>query len=300
MTVLTAHKALRVNAQNVVDLPPRSEVEISNASSTGFTANLPNGIEIRFGGYNINFERSSGTVTSAVVFKNDVKFYSLSDFAVSIAAFPDNLLRIFDGADRFNGSFFADIIYGLNGADTLFGNAGADTLYGGKGADTLRGGAYDDRLWGGSGRDTLFGGVDHDRLIGGTFHDVLKGEGGEDRFSFVDPIRSGVTFDAWDEIVDFNPYADSIGLEGSVFTALRSTAGTSVGVLRASQFSTGTDNAANQLDDRIVYNKATGELWYDSNGSAANTSSSVRMKIAELDLGFDHPQAVSAADFILV
>jgi Ca2+-binding RTX toxin-like protein len=56
-------------------------------------------------------------------------------------------------ANRINGGFGDDVIYGLSGSDTLIGWEGADVIYGGSGSDNLRGGAEADVLNGGSGSD---------------------------------------------------------------------------------------------------------------------------------------------------
>jgi Ca2+-binding RTX toxin-like protein len=58
-------------------------------------------------------------------------------------------------ANRINGGFGDDVIYGLDGGDTLIGWEGEDVIYGGSGSDNLRGGAEADILNGGSGSDFI-------------------------------------------------------------------------------------------------------------------------------------------------
>jgi Ca2+-binding RTX toxin-like protein len=47
------------------------------------------------------------------------------------------------------------------------------------------------------------------------------------------------------------------------------------GVLPASQFVVNGTGLAGDADDRFIYNNTTGELFFDSNGSAAGGSSQI-------------------------
>lgn len=148
--------------------------------------------------------------------------------------------------DVLNGTNLGDKIEGLRGDDTLYGNNGNDILMGGKGEDTLSGG---------NGQDILTGGF-HD--------DVLTGGSGADTFVFDGP---SLRYLGVDEITDFNgSEGDRISLSKSVFTKLGSSAGNG--------FSVGTDFAiVDDSDDvdnssaRIVYDRSTGSLSYNANGS---------------------------------
>ena len=151
----------------------------------------------------------------------------------------------------------------LTTAVSITGNNGANNLTGGSGDDILMGNAGSDRLVGGSGSDWLYGGFSNDILTGGT---------GADMFVF-DTMRN--TTSNIDRITDFNVSDDTIGLENAVFTAL----GLTTGALSAAAFRIGT--AAGDADDRIIYNSATGALFYDSNGNVAGGS----MQIATLSTG---------------
>ena len=64
-----------------------------------------------------------------------------------------------------------------------------------------------------------------------------------------------------DTIVGYSIAQNVIHLENAVFTGLAG------GVLAAVAFRVGT--AAQDADDRIIYNNATGALIFDSNGNAA-------------------------------
>jgi Ca2+-binding RTX toxin-like protein len=140
------------------------------------------------------------------------------------------------------GNDYGQLIFGTNGTNTMSGNGGADQLVGFGGDDILLGGDGDDLLNGGAG------------------HDVLNGGAGADLFVFADAL-GGSNVDA---IQDFASGADRILLDHNVFSGL------STGALASSAFVLGT--AAQDADDRIVYNQATGELWFDADGNGAGAA----------------------------
>jgi Ca2+-binding RTX toxin-like protein len=128
---------------------------------------------------------------------------------------------------------------GGSGNDTLTGNSAANSLFGNAGRDVLVGG---------SGNDRLFGGLGNDRLTGGAHKDV---------FYFNTALNANV-----DSIVDFKVVDDAIYLENAIFTKLSAT-----GVLSKNFFRIG--SAPADTNDFITYNRATGTLSYDANGSGA-------------------------------
>lgn len=140
-------------------------------------------------------------------------------------------------------------------ANTLTGNAKANVLKGMNGADTLIGGAGIDTLTGGSGAD-----------------------------KFV--LNAAAKATNADKITDFTHSSDKIQLENSVFTTL----GAGTGTLAAAKFFAGAN--AHDADDRILYDGATGKLYYDSNGSAAGH----KVLIATLDAHL----TVTASDFQVI
>jgi Ca2+-binding RTX toxin-like protein len=77
---------------------------------------------------------------------------------------------------------------------------------------------------------------------------------------------------ATDTITDFNPGADTIALDNTLFTALRST-----GALDRAAFFEGP--AAHDASDRLMYNSQTGDLLYDADG----TGSGAAITVATLD-----------------
>jgi hypothetical protein len=121
------------------------------------------------------------------------------------------------------------------------GNALANTITGNGTANILKGAAGADQLIGGSGND---------RLIGGLGADIFHFDSGLSRTANRD----------W--ITDFNAsQGDLIQLENAVFRGL-----TSTGTLAATAFRSG--STFTSAAQRILYNPATGNLNYDSNGNA--------------------------------
>ena len=132
------------------------------------------------------------------------------------------------------------------GSATTFEN-----VIGGNLADTLTGNTLANNLNGGGGNDTINGGGGNDTLTGGA---------GADRFRFATTLNATTNRDV---ISDFSiAQMDTIELENAVFTAF-----TTTGTLAAPAFFIGA--AATNANQRILYNSATGGLFYDEDGSGA-------------------------------
>jgi Ca2+-binding RTX toxin-like protein len=117
-------------------------------------------------------------------------------------------------------------------------------------------------------------------LNGGAGADTLVGNGGADTFAFTTALGASNV----DTIFDFVSGTDKVALGHGVFAAL------GVGALSASAFVTGT--AAGDSDDRIIYNAATGQLFYDADGNGAGA----QVLFATLT---GHP-AIIASDFLVI
>ena len=192
------------------------------------------------------------------------------------------------------GSASADDVYGNNannafalagGADTMRGLGGNDTyqvLQAGDrvieaangGTDTVRAfitytlGANVENLTlsgttaiSGSGNtvtNVIHGNAANNALNGREGNDILQGFGGRDTFMF----NTTITTTNIDRVRDFSTVDDFLKLDDAIFSQLN------VGTLTASQFkniATGTADS----DDRILYDRDTGYMFYDANGSAA-------------------------------
>jgi Ca2+-binding RTX toxin-like protein len=135
-------------------------------------------------------------------------------------------------------------------ANIIIGNAGSNTLDGGDGNDSLRGQGGDDVLIGGGGNDTL---------ASGTGQDLLTGGAGNDHFLFDTPAWLGGNADT---ITDFAKGQDKLVLDNDVYAEL--------GVAGADlngQFVSGAGVSAQDADHHLLYDTATGQLFYDADGS---------------------------------
>jgi serralysin len=191
------------------------------------------------------------------------------------------------GVDELYGGDGNDIIAGQDGADLIDGGAGVDTAeyttstaavrinlnavaqVGGDatgdrlvGIESAWGSSFNDALTGNGLANTFLGSGGHDVLAGGAGIDVLNGGVGNDVFIF----NAALSPANRDVITDFSNIPgsnnDIFQLENAVMPGLGA-----AGLLAAARFFAGA--AAHDADDRIVYNKTTGALFYDSNGNAA-------------------------------
>lgn len=140
------------------------------------------------------------------------------------------------------------------------GNSLDNTLLGNAAANVLKGGAGDDRLIGGGGNDTLVGGL------------------GSDTFVFKSALNSKTNVD---KITDFSVIRDTIELENAIFKAFKD-----VGEISAVDFARNYSGKATDINDHLIYNVKTGDLYYDSNGSKAGGSVLFAQLEAQLDLSY--------------
>jgi Ca2+-binding RTX toxin-like protein len=154
-------------------------------------------------------------------------------------------------------------VVGNGDANTLTGNIGNDTINSGAGNDTVSGASGNDQLFGDLGNDVVYGDVGNDKVYGGLGNDVLTGGAGKDIFVF--DTRANKTTNR-DRIEDFSVRDDSIYLENKYFTKFGKK-----GSIKKPQkldkdfFKVGTK--AQEKDDYLIYNKKTGVLSYDRDGS---------------------------------
>ena len=143
---------------------------------------------------------------------------------------------------------------------------------GGSGNDIIKGNSADNYLFGFDGDDHLDGGAGNDQLEGGRGTDTLTGGKGADTFIFASPLDGKA-----DTILDFNfNEGDVLQLDHNIFTALQS------GTLAADQFVKG--KAAQDANDHLLYDRTTGELAYDPDGSGAAAAVTIARLGANHDL----------------
>lgn len=202
----------------------------------------------------------------------------------------DNFLQGQDGNDWIHSGAGNDRLEGGTGKDFIFGSAGNDLLEGGSGNDTLKGYTDNDRILGGAGNDLVYGNAGNDRVDGGVGRDLVHGGSGNDWVyggSGTDTLKGGSGRDAFvfdtkpnksnnsDRIIDFKAADDRIVLDNAVFTKLGQ--GSAQGVkIKADMFVIGTK--AQDGQDRIIYDRDSGSLYYDRDG----TGSAVQVKFAAI------------------
>jgi Ca2+-binding RTX toxin-like protein len=246
-------------------------------------------------------------------------------YVLSDSVFVENL------STRDWGATTAINLTGNSLANGMSGNAGANILNGGAGADIMQGFGGNDRYYvdnahdrvieaSGDGTDTLLTSVSYvlsdsasvenlltrdwsateainltgnsldnsmsgnagaNVLNGGAGADVMQGLGGNDSFAFTTALGTGNV----DRIVDFSSADDTIRLDDAVFTKLGGP-----GALNPNAFVTGT--AAGDANDRIIYDAATGHLFYDADGSGGTA--------AVLFATLSGNPALTASDFIVI
>jgi Ca2+-binding RTX toxin-like protein len=296
---MTANK-LAVSAQGL-DV----KFDIRGNGSAGFSATnfehlVLSGRQISFTGSVASTSLTAGGITITGTDQADTLDATLSDVRiVASGGLGNDIIKGSSQADTLAGGAGSDKLYAMGGADTLLGGVGNDTYYlddpsqtvieyAGEGTDrvivkfdyalgegvenltlagtqghagtgnwlknTIVGSGGDDVLDGKGGADSLFGGDGDDVLIGGAGADLLVGGAGADTFRFT-VLGSSADMDT---IRDFGRGADRIEFAKWAFTALSS------GALDPAEFRLGT--AATTADQHIIYDRATGALYYDADG----------------------------------
>jgi Ca2+-binding RTX toxin-like protein len=215
-------------------------------------------------------------------------------------------LRGGEHTDQLYGMDGEDRLYGDGGSDTLDGGDNDDFLDGGTGFDVMIGGWGDDiyivdhssdavseaggqgienvmtsvswtltagadveilgttqgtglsniDLTGNSSHNVIYGNYGNNVINGGDGNDMLTGLNGQDSFLFNTSLNAATNVD---EIMDFNVADDTIRLDQDIFSS-----NLGLGNISAGEFLIGA--AAQDANDRIIYNSATGALSYDSDG----------------------------------
>jgi serralysin len=228
------------------------------------------------------------------------------------------------GNDRLEGGIGADMLQGGPGVDTLIGGAGDDryvidrlddlsdvrTEVAGGGTDWVysahtwtlaaefenllltsvddasnaTGNGAANALYGNRNANSLSGLAGNDTLVGERGNDTLTGGAGTDAFHFRSAPSDGLV--DVDTLADFASGTDRITLDESVFQGLGATARLSAAAFRAG-------TAAQDADDRIVFDAATGSIWYDADGNGSASQAVLFAKIAP-------GSALVATDIVIV
>ncbi|WP_262268992.1 nidogen-like domain-containing protein [Microvirga yunnanensis] len=170
---------------------------------------------------------------------------------------------------------------------------GVEHVIAGYGNDTVVGDALSNRLSALSGKDTIKGEAGDDLLFGGLGNDKLYGGDGWDTFVFDSKLGTSKTDRKvnFDTISDFKVADDTIWLDNKVFTKLGRNGSEAAPALLNKKYFT-VEDKAKDANDYIVYNKKTGVLSYDSDGSGAKEA----VEFAQLKKGL----ALKFNDFFVV
>ena len=217
-----------------------------------------------------------------------------------------------------------DRLVGNSGANVLDGRGGADSMNGGAGDDTYYVNTSRDTIADTSGRDIVYASVSYTlpsatrieilgvvdpgskksiALTGNPFANTIKGNAGSNIISGKGgndlltggPGRDAFVFDTKlasktnvDRILDFSVHDDTIRLDNSIFRAFDKTGTPAAGAFHIAKSA----KLAHDADDRIIYNKTNGYLYYDADGIGGESAT----KFARVDEGL----ALKVSDFYIV
>jgi Ca2+-binding RTX toxin-like protein len=145
-------------------------------------------------------------------------------------------------------------------------------------ANVLFGNSGDNMLSGMDGDDTIDGGKGMDNLSGGT---------GSDAFVFSTALSNGNV----DFIDGFNVAQDSIWLDRDIFEKLNCGCSANPMELKGKFFTIGTQ--AQDKNDYVIYDDATGKLFYDADGSGTSCEAQL---FARVEAGV----ALTSASFLVI
>ena len=209
-----------------------------------------------------------------------------------------------------NGNAFANTINGLAGGDVMFGAGGNDTyhvdnlldrVFEGPGAGTdkvfhsvafnIGTQAIENLQMTGTGNTSATGGALNNAITGNSGNNFFDGKAGSDAIftgGGTDTIRFSTALGATnvDRIVDFFVPGDQFQLVQAIFGILP------LGGLAAAAFKDLTTGAVDATD-RIIYDRANGDLFYDQDGSGGGFA---QFKFAVLS----NNAVLSSADFVVI
>ena len=165
---------------------------------------------------------------------------------------------------------------------TLGGTAAIDGT-GNELGNTIKGNDAANALFGLAGKDSLTGGGGNDILSGGLGADTLTGGTGADSFRF-DVLETTANKDT---IRDFEHGIDRIELDHTAFAAF---SGHALGAIGAGELALGA--AASTASQHLVYNGATGALYYDADGAGGQTQVQIAV--------FTASPGLTASDLVLI
>ncbi len=206
---------------------------------------------------------TGGTVESFNSFVGPTKMLKGSGYLIEAVA----LIEAVEQWQLFNDEPLAELF--LEVPTKYVGSEQDDLLVADGFGSVVKGMAGNDEIIGGDTGQTLKGGKGNDLIFAEEGFCFMYGGKGDDVFVFVDPTLPS-------KIKDFKPDHDLIGLDGWGFDAI------GPGFLQDSQFRIG--KHAKTAEQIIIYDKKTGNLYYDGDGSGDTLA---QINFAKVGKGLD-------------
>ena len=219
----------------------------------------------------------SGTGSDTLTGRAGDDFYRVDSSGDRIVEAADGGLDIVEASTSYTLSANVENLTLVAQAATATGNASNNILTGNSSGNTIAGGSGNDTLLGNGGNDVLAGEAGDDLLSGGEGRDRLSGGEGRDRFGLT------LTRSSRDVITDFSSADDTVSI------AIGSVKKIKIGGLLRRQFKLG--RAAGDRDDRFIYNRGSGALFFDADGSGRRGA----IQIAS----FTNRPTLTAADIVI-
>ncbi|NBU59850.1 MAG: hypothetical protein EBS23_08865, partial [Betaproteobacteria bacterium] len=194
--------------------------------------------------------------------------YFLDDGSGDITGLADQLTSLLDGDGAQDSILDAANNVTLKAVSDGLGGSFGGEAFTGAGNDTITGSTSDDIIDGGAGNDSINAGTGDDLILGGLGSDTLTGGVGADNFHF-DFLSDAPASSNADTVTDFK-IAESdrlvILVEGLVTRADGVT-------LSPTLFESGSGRTAAQNSaTRLVYDTASGNLFYDADGAGGTAA----------------------------
>jgi Ca2+-binding RTX toxin-like protein len=198
----------------------------------------------------LTFELVEDGTNGGLVIVNNNQLVVTNPTLIDYEKYPTGFFTI--KVKAFDGTHFSEVQTIEINIENLF----KESVSGTESGDLILGGATGDVLRGLGGNDTLAGSWELDRLFGGD---------GADSFLF----NTTLTSTNHDIIMDFSIVEDRILLNQSVFKGLGAPAASGTPqIIGQAEFGYGT--TATDAQQRILYDRATGNIYYDADGDKAN------------------------------
>ncbi|MGF9764874.1 hypothetical protein AAII07_58400 [Microvirga sp. 0TCS3.31] len=167
-----------------------------------------------------------------------------------------------------------------------------DVVATGKANVALTGNALDNSIKGNAGKNTIKAGAGNDKLAGALGNDALTGGTGKDTFVFNTKLGTSNTDRKvnFDKITNFSVRDDSFQLDNAIFKKLGSGSPTKQKQLSKAFFTIG--DKATDTNDYVIYDKKTGVVSYDVDGSGSKAA----VEFAQLKTGL----GLTYKDFFII